>query len=161
MSIRIIFLDIDGVLNNEQSPDRCGYYIGIEDGKVELLKQIVDATDAKIVLSSTWRLGIDNKGHRLENHIPYLKDKLSKQGLEIYDKTIQLTRSGDSRGTEINEWLSRHPEVKQWVVLDDEWFYDFGLYDIPNHLVETSFFYDGGLHGEHVEKAIKILKGEN
>lgn len=163
MGFKIIFADVDGVLNHEDTPDRCGMYIGIADEKVELLKKIVDATDAKIVLSSTWRLGINNQGHRLEHHAEYLKEKLAKYGLEIYDKTEQLTRDGGCRGREINEWLSRHPEVEQWVVLDDEWFMDFGDYDIPRHLVRTCFYTvrgKGGLMEEDIEKAIKILNGE-
>ena len=161
--MRIIFLDIDGVLNNEDTEDRCGYYIGIEDAKVELLKQIVDETGAKIVLSSTWRLGIDNRGHRLEGHIPYLQEKLGKYGLEVFDKTKQLSKYGDLRGKEIHEWLSRHPDVDGWVVLDDEFFWDFNDYDIPRHRVQTWFYTsrgEGGLTEKNVKQAIKILKGE-
>lgn len=157
--MKIIFLDIDGVLNHENTPDRCGIYIGIEDRKVELLKQIVDSTGAKIVLSSTWRLGINNKGHRLEHHAEYLNEKLLKYGLEIYDKTKELSRHGELRGKEINEWLSRHPDVEQWVVLDDEYFIDFNMYDIPQHLVHTYFYVDG-LNEDKVEEAIEILNKE-
>lgn len=161
--MNVIMLDIDGVLNYFDCKARCGPYLGIEDDKVKLLKQIVDATDAKIVLSSTWRLGINNQGKHLENHIPYLKEKLGKYGLEIYDKTEYLGSRGDFRGKEINEWLTRHPEVDQWVVLDDEWFIDFNMYDIPRHLVQTWFYTIrgvGGLTEEGVEQAIKILQGE-
>lgn len=161
--MKILFMDVDGVLNCENTPDRCGIYIGIEDDKVELLKQIIDATDAKIVLSSTWRLGFNNKGHRLEHHAEYLKDKLARYGLEIYDKTKDLSRHGELRGKEINEWLSRHPEVEQWVVLDDEWFTDFNMYDIGKHLVSTWFYTvreKGGLTKGSVEEAIRILQGE-
>ena len=53
--IKVIFLDIDGVLNCSTTKDLCEFYTGIEDKKVAILKQIVDATDAKIVLISTWR----------------------------------------------------------------------------------------------------------
>lgn len=156
---KIIFLDVDGVLNSHTTKDTCGFYIGIEDRKVKLLRDIVDATDAKIVLSSTWRLGFDYKGHRLEGHIPYLKEKLDKFGLEIYDKTEQLTRDGGCRGREIHEWLTRHPEVDQWVVLDDEWFPDFSTYGIYSHWVRTAFYGDG-LTIDDVEDAIRVLNGE-
>lgn len=160
MNIKAIFLDVDqlheGVLNYYEATARCGIYIGIEDEKVALLKKIVEATGAKIVLSSTWRLGIDNKGHRLEEHIPYLKEKLGKYGLEIYDKTPVCS---NHRGREIDSWLKNHPEVEQWVVLDDEWFIDFNQYDIAPHLVQT-YFYGSGLTEDDVEKAIKILNGE-
>ena len=55
---KIIFLDIDGVLNSmdyfEQTKD-CKGYTEINPEKVKLLKEIVDRTGAEIVLSSTWR----------------------------------------------------------------------------------------------------------
>ena len=58
--MNVIFLDVDGVLNNAYTTDRIKGYIGIDDNKVRLLKQIVDYFDAKIILSSTWRYDIDN-----------------------------------------------------------------------------------------------------
>ena len=54
MGVRIIFLDIDGVLNYGGCPDRApSHCMGIANEKLLLLKQIVDATNAKIVLVST------------------------------------------------------------------------------------------------------------
>ena len=53
--INIIFLDIDGVLNSKQTLERCGPYIGIEDQKLELLKELIEKTKAYIVLTSTWK----------------------------------------------------------------------------------------------------------
>lgn len=55
--MRVIFLDIDGELtyagySNEETHN-------IDSEKVALLKEIVDATDAKIVLSSSWKYGYD------------------------------------------------------------------------------------------------------
>lgn len=47
--MKIIFLDIDGVLNYENSKSK------VEEEKVKLLKEIVGRTDAEIVLSSDWR----------------------------------------------------------------------------------------------------------
>lgn len=50
---KVIFLDVDGVLTHED------YLNGVEEDldreKITFLKQIVEETDAKIVLSSTWR----------------------------------------------------------------------------------------------------------
>ena len=53
--LKIIFLDVDGVLNCKSTPDRCYGYIGIEDEKVNHLKRIVEETSAKIVLISSWK----------------------------------------------------------------------------------------------------------
>lgn len=55
--MRVIFLDIDGELTytgyrNEKTQD-------IDLEKVALLKEIVETTDAKIVLSSSWKCGYD------------------------------------------------------------------------------------------------------
>ena len=158
MGLKIVFLDIDGVLNHQDSKEFFEGYVGIEDVKVLLLKQVVDATAAKIVLSSTWRLGINKEGHRLANHAIYMQEKFGKYGLEIYDVTPEITKYRCYRGEEIHTWLKDHPEVEQWVVLDDEWFADFREYDIPSHLVETSF-YHGGMNEKHVELAIRILNG--
>ena len=55
--MKIIFLDVDGVLNCKSSKSRCGGFLGIDDSKVKLLKEIIDITGAKIVLSSSWRYG--------------------------------------------------------------------------------------------------------
>ena len=53
--MKIVFLDIDGVLNCEGSRSRCAGYRGIDDKKAENLAQIVKATGAEIVLVSTWK----------------------------------------------------------------------------------------------------------
>lgn len=151
------------MLNNGYSESRCGKYVGIDDDKTELLKQIIDKTGAEIVLSSTWRLGVTRSGQSLEHHHEYMNEKLGKYGLSIYDVTPELSRYGDYRGVEINTWLEKHKDlnIESWVVLDDEFFWDFNLYDIPNHWVRTNYFDpDGGLSQEHVNKAVKILNNE-
>ena len=151
------------MLNNGYSESRCGKYVGIDDDKVKLLKQIVDRTRAKIVLSSTWRLGVTRYGQSLEHHHEYMNEKLGKYGLEIYDITPELSRHGNYRGKEINTWLEKHKDlnIESWVVLDDESLWDFNLYDIPDHWVRTNYFDpNGGLSQEHVNKAVKILNNE-
>jgi hypothetical protein len=159
--LKYLFLDVDGVLNCAYTSDRCGKYIGIDDRKVELLRKIIDATDAKIVLSSTWRLGYTRYGESLEGHRQYLNEKLAKQGLSIYSQTDDLSIHGKNRGQEIDDWLSKH-DVDEWVVLDDEYFYDFSFYNIMPHWVQTDYYSpSGGLTEEDVQIAIRILNGEN
>ena len=59
-SIKIVFLDVDGVLNSlNYTPVqdvKCvdDLYV-IEEEKIKLLKEIIIKTNAKIVISSTWR----------------------------------------------------------------------------------------------------------
>ena len=83
--MKIICLDIDGVVNGLDTKERINGIIGVEQSKIELIKQIVDATGAKIVLSSTWRIDWfyeGQPGHEsgtIEWH--YLRDEFAKQGL--------------------------------------------------------------------------------
>ena len=61
--MKVIFLDIDGVLNSFQTFREIYYEheltgfrrVAIDIDKVKLLKEIVDNTGALIVLSSSWR----------------------------------------------------------------------------------------------------------
>ena len=53
--MKAIFLDIDGVLNEEKSRSSCCGYRGIDDKKVEILAKIVKETGARLVLTSTWK----------------------------------------------------------------------------------------------------------
>ena len=53
--MKVVFLDIDGVLNEEKSRSRCCGYKGIDDKKVENLAKIIKTTNAAIVLISTWK----------------------------------------------------------------------------------------------------------
>ena len=160
--MKVIFLDIDGVVNSMYSRSRCQGYTGIDDDKVILLKQIVDATEANIVLSSTWRLGYNKAGHHLKKMGDYLKKKLAKQGLSVYDVTPDLGKHGWNRGKEILDWLVRHPDVDKYLILDDEEydFYKIG-HEITDYWIQTEYYSDfGGLQDEHVRKAIEMLNGD-
>ena len=53
--MKIIFLDIDGVCNCCDTKERFHGLIGVDPILVARIKEIVDATGAEIVLSSTWR----------------------------------------------------------------------------------------------------------
>ena len=69
MKKNVIFLDIDGVLNSEDSTDKIGSVKGISDKHIKILKDIVDIFDADLILTSSWKVywdrelikdGIDN-----------------------------------------------------------------------------------------------------
>lgn len=56
--MKVIFLDVDGVLNSQDLFERCGEeLVPIDEENIRYLKEIVDATGAQIVLSSSWRYG--------------------------------------------------------------------------------------------------------
>ena len=109
------------------------------------LQDIVFTTNAKIVLSSSWRLS--------KRCMTMLEEQLRPYNLEIFDKTIS-DPTGE-RGDEIKEWLSRHPEVTHFVILDD----DSDMSDVKDHLIKTTFQY--GLQAEHAAKAIEMLTSKN
>lgn len=120
--MKVIFLDIDGVMNCyvqgfnwEVRKDRVPM---IHDDLVERLNRIVAETGAYLVLSSTWRLASD------------WHDTMNKAG--ITDRWLGRTPrkprpTGASfewceRGKEIWEWLRRHgsKDVTRFCILDDD-----------------------------------------
>jgi len=171
--MKVIFLDIDGVLNADcdfggkskpnpyVSSDDGNRYRGICKSHVKSLKKIVDRTDAKIVLASSWKGDYDDYlRHGYFNKVgKYLHNKLRAEGLRIYDTTIRYDFSnGRNRGYEISQWLEDHSEVNKWVVLDDEVFNDYDFLKITPNLILTNPEF--GLWKLPELKAIYKLTGE-
>ena len=157
--MRVIFLDVDGVLNCKTTKQRVPgeSWIGIDPLKVMLLKQIIDETGAQVVLSSSWRYDWNKDYSKCRRHVKYLIDSLRDAHIEIYDVT-PVVGNGYSRGTEISEWLTSNEDVDGWVVLDDEVFHDFKQQHIRSHFVKTDYEY--GLTTERVNRAIGVLNGD-
>ena len=156
MSIKIIFLDIDGVVNcwstKERAPSKV---IGVEQRLIAHIKEIVDATGAKLVLSSTWR---KDWAFDLMNGKDwfYLRDEFAKQDLYFLDYTP--SRRDSHRGEEIKEWLENTGyDVSSYVIIDDEMFDIWELHE--GHMVKTSF--DSGIKSGAVKMAIDILAKED
>lgn len=145
---KIIFLDIDGVLNysgcKENAPSSA---LGVSKEKIKLLKKIIDATGAKVVLSSTWRLDDGTKDYE------YLIQRLREENVEIFGKTTDIYWS--KRGLEIEGWIENEDNIDGFVVLDDIEFSDFYRNKIKDHIVIID--YNVGLTEEDVERAIEIL----
>ena len=144
---KYIFLDVDGVLNcnttEATAPSGC---IGISDKFVKRLKEMVEATGARIVLSSDWRLDKESADYK------YLTQKLKyKGGIQIYSHTPDL--NWQRRGLEIRDWLVNH-KVANYVILDDVCFADFNR-ELLDHFVQTDDW--KGLTDEDIQKAIEIL----
>jgi hypothetical protein len=147
--MKVIFLDIDGVMNNLESlrfprtkvaSSKHSYSVA-HPSCVEALNRITSATDARIVISSTWR-GIG---------LQVLFEIFHQWG--ITGKTIGYTPLGGrtcERGAEIQEWLSAH-EVDSFVILDDG--DDMG--HVRHRLVQTD--YQVGLTEADADRAIAIL----
>jgi hypothetical protein len=105
--MKVIFLDVDGVLNNNQTRKKFGFDF-IDKELVAFVALIVDQTKAKIVLSSSWR--VDDKDKQL------VVNALAIYGLDLFDCTPHLS---SFRHVEIQSWIDNHPEVKIFAILDD------------------------------------------
>lgn len=117
--MRILFLDIDGVLNSSTFFQKM-----IDEGKhhtnetldpeaVRILNTIVSKTGCKIVISSSWRLC---------NTQQEITDTLWRFGLrgfknDIIGMTPDISLF-DRRG-EIMAWIHDHPEATSYCALDD------------------------------------------
>lgn len=126
--MKVLFLDIDGVLNSYRSI-AAGYQFyncsslmrelqlgtaanaGFDPTAVNLLRQAQADIGFKIVISSTWRLSFNI------NHFHKIFDLY---GWDTRSAIISSTQSTDTiRGDEVKLWLDSNPEVKQYVILDD------------------------------------------
>lgn len=178
---KIIFLDIDGVLNTGRN-----MFLMFDNESMRNLMNIIDHTGAKIVISSSWR-----------TDIPVMKQKFIEHGCEqeILDNIIGITVRGYNcvikgsnlpivRGNEIKHWVDtylKHPwhsnsDLKKiyssykedgsfkcmvtndlnidytYIILDDD---DDILYEQKNNYIQTNP--EIGITLTDVQKAIDIL----
>lgn len=133
----VVFLDIDGVLNEEFSESRTpSGFTGIDDKKVKVLKKIVEHFDAKVVLTTTWKSEWSRDRLYCTRDGIYMINKLKYKGnITIYDKTED--EKNLKRGETIIHWLEKHTDVEDYIVIDDYPF-DFNDYaDLRKHVVKT------------------------
>ncbi len=155
--MKVIFLDIDGVLNVYcQSRDEYG--CNFHQHFIDNLATLINVTQAKIVISSTWRL----------SGLSVMQEMWKHRNLpgEVIDITPNLTygvnlNTSTPRGKEIQQWLDNNPTT-HYVILDDDT--DMLEHQLP-HFVRTS---DNKHHTDYVDvgygltiectqEAIKIL----
>lgn len=150
---KIIFLDVDGVLNFWDC--WLGNTLNVLRGEsrtlvlsldcINQLNRIIDETGAKIVLSSTWR--------RFKDHYDFLLSSPIKGEIigETPDLLYDLSRE-TSRGLEIKEWLeNEYGEPCKFVIIDD----DDDMGDLKDHFIQTDF--ESGLTKELADMAILKL----
>lgn len=105
--MKILFLDIDGVVNCKTTVQRHGGFIGIDPLMAFLVGKIHLDTGCKIVLSSSWR------------HFKDGREEVSRRVYPVFDTTP--THDDGHRGREIQEWLSKAKEpVEKYAILDDD-----------------------------------------
>lgn len=120
-NIKVLFCDIDGVLNSRDFFFRMRNIILSANEKIDplavaRLNKITNATGAKIVISSSWRIGFLSN---MDGLVQFLK--LHNIAGEIIDMTPLPNDLNFSkpRWKEIRAWLHEHPEVTSFVILDD------------------------------------------
>ncbi len=149
----MIFIDFDGVLNTEKYVcSQAEFGLIIDPSKMALLKEMAAATNAHIVLSTSWREHWDKEPQNCDDTGIEINGIFKQYGLHILDKTPILNCR---REDEIAAWLKNNPQITNFVVLDDR-FLDSEL--IRGHFVKTSG-YSRGLDEISVQKAIEILNG--
>ena len=156
--MNIIFLDIDGVLNCfdwyasaefQSLKTKDDSELDIDPKCAHMIVDLCNQFDAKVVITSTWKLSWYSTVMRLE-----------RGGLPshyVIDHTpdylwIPIENFDKSRGAEIKGWLENHPEVTNYVIVDDR--EDFKEDQIPHfvHVDQTL-----GLTMENVEQIQNIL----
>ncbi len=163
---KIVFLDIDGVLNTrdwhsrmtKDTPrDEFGWVF--DPVAVENLAHIINETGANIVVSSSWKyLGMTKlkemwdirnlPGDLLDITPNTISDEI------LLNANLDEIELGVCRGNEIKEWLSKHKgEVSNYVIIDD---FDDLLPEQMCHAVITNTLI--GITESDAEKAIKILR---
>eukprot|EP01084_Bolivina_argentea_P173988 301382_1 len=143
--VKLLFLDVDGVLN---SMDSCRQNTEIQDNKLLLLKKIIDATDAKIVVSSSWRL--------IDTELKQLSDALNRFGMDYIGCTPKLFYRTD----EIKSFLLSYSKknnitVTNWIAIDDTNLIKWNTKLMKRHFVKTSLMH--GLTKFDAENAIQLL----
>ena len=166
--MNIIFLDIDGVLNTERYlTEQVEGNGGIVKHEMQFnfdplamanLKQIVDASNAKIVLSSTWRTSFNLPFYSRGPLRPYRKAIMKNLDLfGISRRIIGITPVIDSvsRGKEIAAWLEDNGMalgVNHVVIIDD----DNDMAELTDYLALCSGH--NGITDMVRVKALEILK---
>ena len=174
--MKVLFLDIDGVLNSENwfayriycvknnmvnilmnfvdTDDRNIKHklTMLDDRAIANLNRIIEETGCKVVLSSSWRSSIESENIFTQNLF-----KLKGFKYEFYDVTPRLWFSDFSirRGEEIKFWLDKESEkheIESFVILDDD-------SDILPEQMNNFIHVDGqvGLTDRDVLTAIEIL----
>ena len=151
---KYIFLDFDGVINTQNDK--------FDKNAVANLRRLLVKTDAKVVISSTWRLqGMEYiqqlwQEYHLPGEVIGLTPSCNSISFSNVDGQEEWQGLHGCKGLEIAEWLRLNAkESYQYIILDDE--EDF-LLSQREHLVKVEG--SKGLDKADVRVAIQILKAK-
>lgn len=162
---KYIFLDIDGVIATPDTIENGMWALSMK--RQILLGKILEKTNAKIVLSSSWRK------HTVKDTILYMID----QGFKYHDEIVGITirayhyiekgiHLSIPRGVEIKQWLDAHVHSNNgkdfnrkklnvdftYCIIDDD---NDMLLEQKDYFIKTNS--EIGLTDELANKAIEIL----
>lgn len=160
--MNIVFLDFDGCLNSTNNPIRepnwkfAGSYTFLDEILVKRLNRLIEATEAKIVISSSWRT---------EFSLEELQEFLIRKGLiaDVIDITPILPRrfsetKDSKKPLEIRTWLDDHPgEIKRYVIFDD-WSGFLNFDKLSRHFIYVDEII--GITEKNIDQAITIFSGQ-
>ena len=126
--MRVLFLDVDGVLNRTGfRPDKVvGLRSWIEPELAQRLSDVLRETGAEIAISSDWRCG---------RELQHLRDELRAAGIDAPVLGVTPILTGQPRWREIEAWMTEHEVGADRVVIVDDG-YDMGA--LAARFVRTS-----------------------
>ena len=159
--MKVIFLDIDGVLDVF---DPAAWLQELLGPALMRLKRIVDETDAKVVVVSDWRYGHEKYMDRVkpEERYAQVRDNWKQlvaafREFEMIIHDVSPWEDGlKTRSDEIAHYLSIHPDITRYVILDDCY---SDRYESAPELRSRLVFVDASkaLQERDVELALSIL----
>lgn len=146
--MKAIFLDIDGVLNSDEHTAFIKSFVTYSDNMIEPfddeclynLKYIVDETDAKIIITSIWRL--------YPNYLYILMNKLEEYGLDKNVISLTISNKYKDKLQEIAVKLKKL-DITEYVVLDND-----NTLNLDRHIITNNAT---GLTETDAKQAVKIL----
>ncbi len=162
--MKVIFLDIDGVLNSNFWNDTHQREISdgtlIDKEKVMLLGQLIRNTNATVVLHSGWKFWFDSELKPLRREAERLISMLEEEGIKVSgvtpDYTTEEIRKSKKfslvKASEILAWVSQSDNIEKWIVIDD---LDLHNEEIRKHQIFTDASI--GLTAENICEAERLL----
>lgn len=143
--MKVIFLDLDGVINSHA-------FYPIDPYCVNILKEIINQTKAKIVITSANKYPFQKKRTTYEQSSLYQNYilPLEQFQISIFDYTPNIN---SNRYQEITHHLKNHPNITEFVILEDEIFFP----KLNGHQIFIDYGY--GLTEEDIIPTIQILNG--
>ena len=158
--MKVIFLDIDGVLNSEEFARWChefpdfvreGGSNWVDPNAVLMITSLCKDYNVKLVISSSWRM------FDVQSTIDCFKNYRDLTPLCKYIVGVTPRNTDDriweSRGEEIQQYLNEHPEIDNYVIVDDD---NDMLESQKDHFVRCSYLF--GLIPSRVAKMQEILQ---